>query len=264
MGLLKNTDGAFMPHMEGRITNGTLAANGAEVVHNLNGDASAIIYFTSTGTLNATYNIQASIDGANYFDIPGFPIAQACFGAPIPISAQPMVSETPNAANAARALCVATGGYRKIRIRFTAYTSGTATVTIVSDECPSPNPYLRDQKAGVLTMTATAAVSTAVTATLLAVPGLRHYIDRISVVRSATAALTAAATPVLVTTVNIPGLPIFTFGSDAGGVGIDKEQVMDFGGAGMAATALNTSTQIVCPVYTGVIWRVNVAYRLGL
>ena len=113
-------------------------------------------------------------------------------------------------------------------------------------------------------MTGTAAVSTAVTVTLPAVTSLRHYIDRISVVRSATAALTASATPVLVTTTNIPGLPIFTFGSDAAGVGIDREQVMDFGGAGMGAIALGTATTVVCPAYTGVIWRVNVTYRLGL
>ena len=137
-------------------------------------------------------------------------------------------------------------------------------MTINSDEAPSPNPYLRDQKAGTLNITATAAVSTAVTATLPAVPGMRHYIDRISVLRSATAALTASATPVLVTTTNIPGLPVLTFGSDAGGVGVDKEQVVDFGGTGAAATALGTATTVVCPVYTGVIWRVNVAYRLGL
>ena len=264
MSTLKNADGNFMPHMEGRSSFGTLAAINSEVVHNVNGDASAVIYFTSTGTLNCTYNIQASIDGFNFFDVPAFPIAQACFAGTIPNSAQPLVSEAINAANVARALCVATGGYRKIRIRLTAYTAGTMTVTINSDEAPSPNPYLRDQKAGVLSVTGTAAVSTAVTVTLPAVTSLRHYIDRISVVRSATAALTASATPVLVTTTNIPGLPVFTFGSDAGGVGIDREQVMDFGGAGMGAIALGTATTVVCPAYTGVIWRVNVAYRLGL
>ena len=122
---------------------------------------------------------------------------------------------------------------------------------------------LRARAAGKANITNTAAVSTAVTATLPAVAGLRHYIKRISVVRSATAALTASATPVLVTTTNLPGLPVITFGSDAGGIGIDKEQVLDFGGAGLAASAVNTATTVVCPVYTGVIWRVNVSYYLG-
>lgn len=264
MSTLKNTAGDFMPHMEGRTTTGTLAAVNAEVVHNVNGDTSAIIYFTSAGTMTCVYNIQASIDGFNFFDVPSFPIPQACSAGTIPSASQPLVSEAINAASAARALCVATGGYRKIRIRLTAYTGGTMTAVINSDDCPSPNPYLRDQKSGSLTITATAAAGTAVTATLAAVPSLRHYIDRISVVRSATAALTASATPVLVTSTNIPGFPIFTFGSDAGGVGVDKEQVMDFGGSGMAATALGTATTVVCPAYTNVIWRINVVYRLGL
>ena len=87
--------------------------------------------------------------------------------------------------------------------------------------------------------------------------------DRISVIRSATAALTASATPVLVTTTNLHGSPVITFGSDAGGIGVDKEQVLDFGGAGLAASAVSAATTVVCPVYTGVIWRVNVSYRLG-
>ena len=264
MSTLKNESAAFMPHFEGRTTSGTISAINAEVVHDLNGDASAIIYFTSAGTMNCIYNIQGSIDGFNFFDIPGYPISNACFAGTIPMAAHPLVSEAVNAASVARALCVSTGNLRKIRIRATAYISGTMNVTINSDDCASINPYLRDQKAGTLTVTATAAVSTAITATLPAVAGLRHYIDRISVVRSATAALTASATPVLVTTTNIPGLPVFTFGSDSGGVGVDKEQVMDFGGCGVGAIAINTATTVVCPVYNGVIWRINVAYRLGL
>jgi hypothetical protein len=113
-------------------------------------------------------------------------------------------------------------------------------------------------------ITATNAASAGVTATLPAVAGLRHYIDRVSVVRSATAALTAAATPVVVTTSNLPGPPALTFGSDVAGIGVDKELVLDFGGAGLAATGINTASTIVAPAYTGVIWRINVAYRLGL
>ena len=53
-------------------------------------------------------------------------------------------------------------------------------------------------------------------------------------------------------------------GQDAGGIGVDKEALMDFGGTGLAATATNTATTIICPAYVGVIWRINVGYRLGL
>ena len=137
-------------------------------------------------------------------------------------------------------------------------------VNIVADTCASISPYVRDQRAATLMVSTTGAVSAAVTATLPAVAGLRHYIDRISVVRSATAALTASATPVVTTSANLPGAVAFTFGQDVAGVGVDREQVMDFGGAGISTLLINTATTITCPVYTGVIWRINVSYRLGL
>jgi hypothetical protein len=41
-----------MPHLEARRTTTTLAAVNAEVIHDLNGDASAVIYLNGTGTLN--------------------------------------------------------------------------------------------------------------------------------------------------------------------------------------------------------------------
>lgn len=264
MSILRNLLGAFMPHMEARTTIGNMAALNAEVVHNVSGDASAIIFLNGTGTLNATYSVQGSPDGSNYFDLVAYPYAPGSVGGTLPQPGQPLVSEVVNAATIQRMLCVATGGLAKIRVRLTAYASGNCQAVINSDDCPSLNPYVRDQKAATLMVTATAAVGTAVTLSLPAVVGLRHYIDRISVVRSATSALVASATPVLVTTTNIPGAPALTFGQDAAGVGIDKEQIMDFGGAGMATSLINTATTVVCPLYTGVVWRVNAAYRLGL
>ena len=264
MSLLRNLLGNFMPHLEARRTTGPLAAVNAEVVHDLNGDASAVIYLNGTGTLNATYAVDGSIDGVNYFPLLCSPYGTASLGGVLPQSAQPLVTEVVNAATVQRALCTSVGGLQKVRVRLTAYASGSCVVTINSDDCRSISPYANDLKAATLMVTATAAVSTAVNASLPAVAGLRHYIDRIDVVRSATVALTAAAVPVLVTTTNIPGLPVLTFGADTGGVGIDKALSIDFGASGMAATAAGTATTIFCPIYTGVIWRVNVAYRLGL
>lgn len=263
MSILRNLLGNFMPHMEARTTTGNMTALYAEVVHNVSGDASAVIFLNGIGPLNATYSVQGSPDGSNYFDLVAYPYAPGSLGGTLPQPGQPLVAEAVTAATVRRMLCVATGGLQKIRVSLTAYTSGTCEVTINSDECPSLSPYLRDQKAATLMVTATA-VSTAVTLTLPAVAGLRHYIDRISVLRSATAALTASATPVVVTTTNIPGSPALTFGSDVAGIGVDKELVLDFGGAGIAASAVNTPTTVVCPIYFGVIWRVNAAYRLGL
>lgn len=264
MSILRNLLGTFMPHFEQRTSSATLAAINAELVHNVSGDAHAIIFLNGTGTLNATYSIQGSPDGANFYDLVAYPYSPASVGGTLPQPAQPLVTEAVNAATVQRMLCVPCGGLQKIRIRLTAYTSGSCAVTINSDDCESINLYLRDQKAATLMVSTTAAVSTGVTLTLPAVVGLRHYIDRVSVVRSATAALTASATPVLVTTTNMPGSPAMTFGSDAAGIGVDREQLFEFGGAGLAVTAVNTATTVVCPVYTGVIWRLNASYRLGL
>ncbi len=264
MSIQRNIAGSFMPHPESRRSTGTLAAVNAELIHDVDGDSSAVIFINGTATFNATYSVQGSPDGTNYFDLVAFPYAPGSVGGTLPQPGQPLVTEAVNAATVQRMLCAAVGGLRRIRVRLSAYTSGTATVTVNSDQCESLSPYVRDQKAATLMVTATGAAAAAVTATLPAVAGLRHYIDGIQITRSATAALTAAAAPVVVTTTNLPGTPAFTFGSDAGGGGVDKVLMYDFGATGIAASAVNTATTVVCPAYTGVIWRVNVSYRLGL
>ncbi len=255
---------ALMTFIPQRRVTGTLAALNSELIVDVNGENSATIFFVGTGTFNATYTIQGSVDGTNYFDLLSYPIPQACLGGTIPTAGQPIIAEAVNAATIQRLLAVATGGLERIRIRLTAYSSGSADVTIVADHSDSISPYVRDQKAATLIITATGAAAAAVTATLPAVAGMRHYIDRIDVTRFATAVLTAAATPVLVTTTNIPGSPVFSFPAEAAAQGIATQQFLDFGSSGMAATALNTATTVVCPATTGVIWRVTAAYRLGL
>jgi hypothetical protein len=241
-----------------------LAAINAEVVMDINGESSATIYLNGIGTFNATYTIQGSLDGVNYGDIAAYPLSQFCVGGTIPVAGQPLITEAVNAATIQRALCVAVGNLQKIRIRLTAYASGSGAVTINADHADSPNPYVKDQKAGTLTVTATGAAAAAVTATLPAVAGFRHYIDRIDVTRFATALLTAGATPVLVTTTNISGAPVLSFPAEAAAAGTALIQGLDAGGSGVASTTLNTVTTVVCPVTTGVIWRINVIYRLGL
>lgn len=247
-----------------RRATGALAALNAELVMDINGESSATIYINGTGTLNATYSISGSVDGTNFGDIVAYPLPQFCVGGTIPTAGQPIITEAVNAATVQRALCVAVGNLQKIRIRLTAYSSGSAAVTINADYADSPNPYVKDQKAATLVVTSTGAAGAAVTATLPAVAGMRHYIDRIDVTRFASALLTAGATPVLVTTTNIPGAPVLSFPADAAAAGSALIQDIDAGGSGLASSALNTATTVVCPTTTGVIWRVNVIYRLGL
>lgn len=260
----KNADSVFMPHGESRRSSGVLGAINAELVHELNGDESAVIFVDGTGTFAATYVIEGSPNGTDFYPLICFPYAPASLGGTLPQAGQPLYTEAVSAASIDRMLCCAVGGLRKMRIRLSAYTSGTGTMTITSDACASISPYVRDQKAATLMVTTTGAAAAAVTCTLPAVTGLRHYIDAIRVTRIAAAALTAAATPVLVTTTNLPGAPVLSFPADAAAQGSAYGDLLDFGGAGAASIAISTATTVVCPATTGVIWRVNVAYRLGL
>lgn len=265
MSILKNLSNEFVPVRERREISGTLASVNDSLVLDVNGDASATIsIYGGGGTLNATYVVEGSMDGTVYGSLLAFPNPPFCAGGTIPSAAQPMLLEAVNAASLRRVLHVAVGGLKKLRVRMSAFTAGSADVLIVSDTNDSINPYIRDQKTGTLLVTVTAASGVAATATLPAVAGLRHYLDQIFINRSYTALATASATPTVVTTSNIPGALAFTFGADAGAQGTDQESGLNFGGAGAAATALGVATTVVCPATPNVIWRVVVAYRLGL
>ena len=261
MSIFRNLSNAFVPVREQRATSGSLSALNSEVVLDVNGDQAAVVYIGSAAFIG-TLEFTGSADGVNFFPIMAYPYAVGSAGGTLPLSAQPLLVDALVAANTARAYSVPCGQLRKVRVRTSAYTSGSALCTINSDTMDPLNPGVNSRPA-TLCVTATGAASAAVTATIPSVAGLRHVIDFIQVTRSATAALTASATPVLVTTTGLPGNPVLTFGSDVAGIGIDKEVKLDFGSSGIAATALGTNTTVVCPVYTGVIWRINVAYRLG-
>jgi hypothetical protein len=264
MSILRNDGGAVVPVRERRSASGTLGALNAELVLDLNGDESALVYVQSAafvGTLEFTG--LSDLGTTNYFPVAVYPYAIGCAGGTIPIAGQPLLIDALVAANTARVYSIPVGQLRKLRVRASAYTSGSCVVTITSDTQSSLNTASAD-KSSTLLVSATGAAAAAVTATLPAVTGLRHIVDFIQVTRSATAALTASATPVLVTTTNLPGSPVLTLGSDVAGIGIDKEVRLDFGSTGLSATALGTATTVVCPIYTGVIWRINVGYRLGL
>lgn len=264
MSILRDLLGNWIPHFVSRRTTATLAVVNATLEHPLDGDASVVININGTGTANGTYIVEGTPDGTTYFPLVCYPYGPANLGGTLPQPGQPIYTEAVNVATVNRMLCAAVGGMQKIRVRLSVYASGSFDVAINSDDCPSISPYVRDQKAATLLVTATAAVSTALTVTLPAVVGFRHYIDTILVNRISSTALTAAAAPVLVTTTNISGLPVFSFGQDVSSVGAEKIQELDAGGSGLAALLAGTASTIVCPLYTGVIWRVTVAYRLGL
>jgi hypothetical protein len=263
MSIFKNSLGNVVPVRERREATGVLAALNQEVVLDLNGDTSAIVYVISTnfvGTLGFTG--ASDVPGASYFSIPAFPIAPGCLGGTIPQAAQPMLQDPLVAANTIRAYSIPVGQLRKLRIRADAYTSGNCAIHIVTDTAPALNQKT-GQNSATGVQSGTAAVGVTLTLTLPSIPGLRHYIDELVITRSATAVLTASATPVVVTTTNLPGPLALTFGQDVAGIGIDREVRISGGPGGLAATALGTNTTIVMPAYVGVIWRANCLYHYG-
>ena len=263
MSITKNAANVIVPVREDRVfAAGTaLAANNAETLISLNGEQSMICQILGASPV-LTVNWEGSIDGgANYFAIPGVPINAV--GGGVPSFAQPAISETLTAGVTLRAYALRCAGLSAVRVRVSAYTSGSVAVSARGSPRESIHPALFLPPVPLIA-TNTGAASAAVTLTLPAVTGLRHLISHIEITRSATAALTAAATPAIVTTSNLPSAVQFSFGQDVAGIGIDKTIQKDFMGAGLAAVASGGVTTIVAPAYIGVIWRITAAYSLGL
>lgn len=104
----------------------------------------------------------------------------------------------------------------------------------------------------------TGAAAAAVTLTLPAVAGQFHYIDVIEITLYSTAARTGAATPITVTSTNLPGAPTWLFAT-AGAIGTTLPYAISASCA-IKSSAANTATTIVCPAVTGGIWNVKAIY----
>ena len=126
--------------------------------------------------------------------------------------------------------------------------SGSVTLT---------NPYIPSTNA----VTATGAAAAAVTLTLPASSAQFHYITRLEINLYSTAARTGAATPIVVTTTNLPGNPAYTLPT-AGAIGTTETRVAEYPFP-LKSSTVNTATTVVCPAVTGGLWRVNCVYFLG-
>jgi hypothetical protein len=115
--------------------------------------------------------------------------------------------------------------------------------------------------AGTNTVTATGTAGSAVTLTIPAAgAGLFTYITSLQIQIYATAARTGAATPILVTTTNITGSPVFTF-ETAQTIGTNTP-IRGFTDlvTPLKTTTANTATTIVAPIATSGIWRITAVY----
>lgn len=114
-----------------------------------------------------------------------------------------------------------------------------------------------------LLISTTAATGVAVTATLPAVASNFHYITLIEITKYFTAANAASATPLVITTTNLPGPLAITFAQPLGTIGtVDNRIYMQT--SPLKSLVVNTATTVVCPATVGIIWRVNVWYYAGV
>lgn len=234
---------------ENLFISGNLGSLNAEVIVDVDGKST--VSLDLRGTFSLTIEVSGTVDGTNWTLIPMRPIGQA--------AKQYVAAVVGTAAGVWSGSCA---GFRDVRARVTAYTSGSATTVLMSS-----NAVLDQTAEGMITpliVTSTGAGGAAVTMTLPAPgAGLRQYLTYLSISRfCSTGPLTAAGTPVLVTTTNLPGSPVFPFAADALTLGQIDRWREDYAFP-LAASALNTALTVVCPATTGVIWRVTGGYYVA-
>lgn len=223
---------------------GTLGALNAEL--QLDVDGCSTVALDLRATFSHTVQLQGTIDGSNWVVIPVRPQTGGIF----------VLAVVGTVSGIWMASCV---GFRKVRAIATAYTSGGSTATLMASTALFDD-FAKNGSVTAATQTITAAAGAAATLSLAAPGlGLRHYLTYLSVNKFAAAALTAAATPVLVTTTNIPTALVLSLPAEAAAQGTMFPWREDFAYPLMTTTQ-NTATTIVCPATTGVIWRITAGF----
>lgn len=231
---------------ENRFVTSALASVAASSV--VASDGTSSFFLNLTGTWVGTVQVEGSNDGSNYHVIPMRPWNAASLVWVVSSTATgQFVGHNP--------------GFAFLRLRCTAFTSGSIAFTL-SSSLASLDQLIQGAVT-TSTGTATGAAAAAVTLTVAAAgAGLRHYFTNILIQRHTSALLTAGATPLIVTTTNLPGSRAYSFPADAAAQGV-VATIQESFPRPLASSAQNTATTIVCPATTGVIWRVTADYYIA-
>lgn len=242
---------------DARTATNTLSAANAEVIMDLAGAQTATFYVTAAAAV-LTYLMEATIDGTNYFALPMFTQQQLLAAAIIQeqYQASVTVATTHSAVHT-----VGVSGFRRVRLRVSAYTSGS--IVVAARASVADLIIYAKQLPSLLHVTATAAANTIATATLPAAGvGLFHYITNINLMRNATTALAGSAT-LIHTSTNLPGTPAWSVGNAmvVGGTQTDLDYTPT---TPLKSLVANTATTIVMPAAgAAVLNRINVSYYVG-
>ena len=243
-----NNTGANL-HPRESISGSAVFASGAATLAIACDGCSSFTLYWPTG-LVGTVTLEGSIDNTNWFAIPVRIFSAAGGLATLGVAA---VSANLWIGNCQH--------FNFLRARCSTYTSGSSTLTLVAHSTIfGPEVFHRPTD---LHVTATGASGAAVTLTLAAAgTGLFHHITRLRIERHPAALLTAAATPVIVTTTNLAGSRAFSIPADAAPQGQVFTETVE-PAAPIKSSVANTATTVVMPVATGVIWRASVDYYAG-
>jgi len=234
-----------------RTPSAVLGALNAEIVMDINGKAVSV-WDIRTAAMNATLVFEGTVDGVNYFGLPAFNILTEAQLAAIIITT-----------THANTYVVGCSGYRRMRVRVSAYTSGNVTVhgrASLADYAIYAKPI-----PSTIGVTQTAAVNVAATATLPAAgAGLFHYITFIELVKLYNALGVAAGAGVVVTSTNLVGNPAWTTEQDAKPAGQAVSVIkMEMGGNPIKSSVANVATTFIAPAQLQTIWRWNIQYYVG-
>ena len=260
MPALTTIGGVEIPIRGSRNSTTSLAVLNADAELVIDGDASVTIGVNAVSASTATINFFGVLDGNNIVPIPAYTVPNASVGGTINLPNLPLLSEA-LAGFTRRLYSVKSGQFKKIIVRATTAPTVAITVIIAADTGDPLNPFCKGEINAVTSTPVTGAVSAVAVNSIAPGTGLRVYVKRIRVERYATAVLTAAVAPQIVTTTLVAnGTLRLPTQADAAGVLTVSELLFD--GAG-AFTALGSTLTVTVPLVTGAIQTVIVDWYLG-
>lgn len=229
----------------------TLGSLNAESVMDLNGQAT-MAFDVRTGAMSATLVAEGTIDGVNYYDLH-----------PLDVSNENIIDNIVITTTLARSYSANCSGFRRVRVRVSAYSSGNAVVALRASQ-GNTLTYARPIPT-TLHVTATGIVNAAVTLTLPTPgSGLSHYITHIELRKRYSIIGVAAGAGVIITSTNLPGSPAWDTEQLAGPAGTVATVIsLSHAGNPRKSSVSGTATTFVAPAQLETIWRWNVSYYVG-